>query len=58
MVFWGGGTEHLTWEVGHEEAGEEECGGDFLVADVLFYVGFGVEVLDVGVFAVAEFVDV
>lgn len=58
MVFWGSGTEHLTWEVGHEEAGEEECGGDVLVADVLFYVGFGVEVLDVGVFAVAEFVDV
>ena len=58
MIFWGRGTEHLTWEIGHVEAGKEECGWDVLVADVLFHVGFGVEVLDVGVFAVAEFVDI
>ena len=58
VIFWGRGTEHLTWKIGHVEAREEECGWDVLFADVLFHVGFGVEVLDVGVFAVAEFVDI
>ena len=58
VIFWGRGTEHLTWDIGHVEAREEECGWDVLVADVLFYVGFGVKVLDVWVFAIAEFVDV
>ena len=48
----------MAGDVGHVEAGEEEGGGDGEGADVLFDVGFGVEVVDVGVFAVAEFVDV
>ena len=48
----------MTWDIGHVEAREEECGWDVLVADVLFYIGFGVKVLDIWVFAIAEFVDV
>ena len=48
----------MAGDVGHVEAGEEEGGGDGLCADVLFDGSFGVEMVDVGVFAVAEGVDV
>lgn len=41
-------------QVGHEVTGEEEGGGDTDLADVLFDLGFAVEVVDVGELAVGN----
>lgn len=50
----GGGIDHGI-EVGHEEAGKEEGGGNAEGADVGGDGGFAVEVEDVGVFAGRQF---
>jgi len=42
----------LSGDVGHVEAGHEEGGGEGEGADVFFYFGFAVEVVDVGELAV------
>lgn len=52
------GGPHHAFDVGHVEAGHEEGGGDAEGADVGLDVGFAVEMVDAGVFAVAEFSDV
>lgn len=42
-------------DVGHIEARHEECGRDGEGADVFFHLGFGVEVVDIGVIAVGDY---
>lgn len=52
------GATHHTFYVGHVETRHEEGGGDTDGADVGFDVRFAVEVVDVGEFPIAEFVNV
>ena len=52
------GAEHHTLYVGHIETRHEEGGGNTDGADVGFNVRFAVEVVNVGEFSIAEFVDV
>lgn len=50
-------VEHLA-EIGHEVAWKDESARDTCATDVLFNIGFGVEVRDVGEFSIGCFGDV